>query len=146
MVAARKASKMRGVKLCVIALITPLLFSCGVKLEEDAAHGVMKNIYAARKKGSFYKEFRYYDKNSFKIVPFNDVVMTLQTIVGGAGRFKSAKHLSTRISRRNQINEGLISYMVLAYQVQYAHLELTESYYFLASDEKPRLVYMTLQF
>jgi hypothetical protein len=127
-------------------LLASLLFSCGVKLEEDAAHGVMKNIYAARKKGSFYKEFRHYDKDSFKIVPFNDVVITLKTVVGGAGRFKSAKHLSTRISRRNQINEGLISYMLLTYQVKYTNLELTESYYFLASDEKPRLVYMTLQF
>jgi hypothetical protein len=137
---------MKGINVFLLIILTLLLFSCGVKLEEDAAHGVMGKIYAARKKGSFYKEFRYYDKESFKIVPFNDVVITLKTVVGGAGRFKSAKHLSTKISRRNQINEGLISYMVLTYKVKYARLELTESYYFLGSDEKPRLVYMTLQF
>lgn len=138
--------KMKAVRLLLLVMLIPFISSCGVKLEEDAAHNVMKKIYEARKKGSFYKEFRYYDKKSFKIVPFNDVVITLQTVVGGAGRFKSAKHLSTRVSRRNQINEGLISYMVLTYQVKYSHLELTEAYYFLASDEKPRLVYMTLQF
>jgi len=137
---------MKAVRLLLFVMLIPFISSCGVKLEEDAAHNVMKKIYEARKKGSFYKEFRYYDKESFKIVPFNDVVITLQTVVGGAGRFKSAKHLSTRISRRNQINEGLISYMVLTYQVKYSRLELTEAYYFLASDEKPRLVYMTLQF
>lgn len=138
--------KIKGINIFLLAFLIPLLSSCGVKLEEDAAHSVMKNIYAARKKGSFYKEFRYYDKESFKTVPFNDIAITLKTVVGGAGRFKSAKHLSTRISRRNQINEGLMSYMVLTYQVKYTHLELTESYYFLGSDEKPRLVYMTLQF
>ena len=137
---------MKGINILVLLVLLPLLSSCGVKLEEESAHTVMKNIYAARKKGSFYKEFRYYDKESFKIVPFNDVAITLKTVVGGAGRFRSAKHLSTRISRRNQINEGLISYMVLTYQVKYSHLELTEAYYFLGSDEKPRLVYMTLQF
>jgi hypothetical protein len=137
---------MKGINFFLLMFLIPSLFSCGVKLEENSAHDVMKNIYAARKKGSLYNEFRYYDKKSFKIVPFNDVSITLQAVVDGAGRFKSAKHLSTRIARRNQIKEGLISYMVLTYQVKYAHLELTEAYYFLASDEKPRLVYMTLQF
>ena len=137
---------MKRIKLVFFVSIFTLLFSCGVKLEEDSAHEVMKSIYEARKKGSFYKEFRYYDKESFKIVPFNDVAITLKTVVGGAGRFRSAKHLSTRISRRNQINEGLISYMVLTYQVKYSNPDLTEAYYFLGGDEKPRLVYMTLQF
>lgn len=137
---------MKIVNYSLVGLTMLMMSACGVNLDEDLAHEVMKNIYDARKKGSIYKEFKFYDKELFKIVPFNDVAMTLEMVVGGAGKFKSAKHLSTKISRRNQINEGLISYMVLSYHVEYARLSLTESYYFLASSEEPKLVYMTLQF
>jgi hypothetical protein len=137
---------MKWAKLSLVCCLALALFSCGTKLDENLAHGVMKKIYEARKKGSFYKEFRYYDKESFKIVPFNDVAITLKTVVGSAGRFEKANHLSTKVVRRNQISEGLISYMVITYEVEYARLSLTESYYFLASSEKPSLVYMTLQF
>jgi len=137
---------MKWVKCLVICCLSLFIVSCGVNLDEDLAHGVMKKIYEARKKGSFYKEFKLYDKKYFKIVPFNDVAITLKAVVGGAGRFKKAQHLRTKVERRNQISEGLISYMVLTYEVEYTRFSLTESYYFLASSEKPKLVYMTLQF
>jgi hypothetical protein len=137
---------MKWAKLSLVCCLALALVSCGTKLDENLAHGLMKKIYEARKKGSFYKEFRYYDKESFKIVPFNDVAITLKTVVSGAGRFKKASHVSTKIERRNQIREGLVSYVVLTYDVEYSRFSLTESYYFLASSEKPKLVYMTLQF
>ncbi|MFT6102274.1 MAG: hypothetical protein ACJA2B_000716 [Candidatus Endobugula sp.] len=137
---------MKCVKCLVICCLSLLLVSCGVNIDEDLAHGVMKKIYDARKKGSFHKEFKLYDKESFKIVPFNDVAITLKAVVGGAGRFKKASHVSTKIERRNQIREGLVSYMVLTYNVEYSRFSLSESYYFLGSSEKPIIVYMTLQF
>lgn len=133
-------------KRLLIFLIVPYLTACGVKIDEEQAYSVMNNIYEARKKGSFYKEFKQYDKENFKIVPFDDVAITLKTVVGGAGQFLLAKHVSTRTVRRNQISEGLITYVVFTYEVKYSRLSLTESYYFLASSEKPSLVYMTLQF
>lgn len=133
-------------KRLIVLFITSWLIACGVNLDKERAYGVMDNIYEARKRGSFYKEFKNYDKDGFKIVPFHDVATTLRTVVGGAGQFLSAKHISTRTVRRNQISEGLISYVVFTYEVKYSRISLTESYFFLASSEKPKLVYMTLQF
>ncbi|MGS2718334.1 hypothetical protein ACVBE9_09195 [Eionea flava] len=130
----------------LLLIIVPGLVSCGVNLDEEKAYGVMDNVYEARKRGSFYKEFKNYDKDEFKIVPFEDVAITLKTVIGGAGQFLLAKHISTRTVRRNQISEGLISYVVFTYEVKYSRLSLTESYFFLASSETPKLVYMTLQF
>jgi hypothetical protein len=131
----------------VVALtILTGVMSCGMKLEEESANYVMENIFKARKSGSFYKEFSFYAKTEFKIVPFDDIESTLRTVVGGAGRFKKAKYLSTKKSRRNQIGEGLIAYMVLSYEVSYTHATIIESYYFLGDSETPKLVYMTLQF
>jgi len=130
----------------IFALIVVTLVACGVKLDKNLAYGVMEKIYEARKKGSFYEEFSNYDKDSFKLVPFDDIAVTLKAVVGSAGRFKKANHKSTKVIRRNQISEGLIRYVVLTYEVEYARLSTTESYYFLASSEKPSLVYMTLQF
>ena len=131
--------------LWALLLVLPLS-GCGIKLNEDSAHGVMEKIYIARKKGSFYKEFTYYAKADFKIVPFEEVESTLRTVIGGAGRFKSATLMSAKVSRRNQLGKGLVSYLVLTYEATYGHLVLHESYYFLGSSEIPKLVYMTLQF
>ncbi len=134
--------------LLMMLLVFPVVVigGCGVKLEERAIDPFMEQLYKARKSGSFYKEFTLYAKNDFKIVPFDEVENTLRLVVGGAGRFKKAKHLHTKISRRNQLGEGFISYMVATYEVTYSNTTLTESYFFLASEEKPKLVYMTLQF
>ena len=133
-------------KCFFVFMLSSALFSCSVKLNEDSAHLLMEKIYKERKVGSFYKEFKYYAKDEFKIVPFDEIEQSLRSVVGGAGRFKSAKHLKTKVSRRNQIGEGLISYVVLTYEAKYANMSLEESYYFLGSSEIPKLVYLTLQF
>lgn len=133
-------------KTVFLLVVISLLLGCGVKLKEESAHHVMGKLYEARKKGSFYKEFTLYAKDEFKMVPFDEVESTLRTVVGGSGRFKSAKHISTKISRRNQLGEGLISYMVLTYEATYTNATLTEAYYFLGDSKIPKLVYMTLQY
>ena len=137
---------LRFLLIALLALSTLFLSACGVKLDESAIEPFMEQLYKARKTGSFYKEFTLYAKDDFKIVPFEEVENTLRLVVGGSGRFKKARHIHTKISRRNQLGEGLISYVVATYEVTYSNTTLTESYFFLASEEKPKLVYMTLQF
>ena len=105
----------------------------------------MEKIYKARKKGSVRAELKHYAKNDFKIVPFEEVQGTLYTVMERAGRLKSIKPLKTRTQRRNQLGEGLITYMILSYEVTYSNMTLLENYYFLGSSKKPKLVYMTLQ-
>lgn len=132
--------------LLVLMIAMVSIIGCGVKLEESQVHAVMEKLYKARKRGSFYKEFKLYSKEDFKIVPFEEVETTLRLVVTGAGDFKKAKHLHTKVSRRNQLGEGLINYLVATYEVVYSNETLIESYFFLASEETPKLVYMTLQF
>jgi len=133
------------IRCALLIMLFSSLMSCGVKISEDSAHALMEKIYKARKSGSFYKEFSYYAKKDFKIVPFIEVEHTLRTVIGSAGRFKSAKHLKTKTSRRNQIGEGLISYMVLSYEATYSKMTIEETYYFLGSSKTPKIVYLTQQ-
>lgn len=128
-----------------IVLFSLSLIACGVKVQEKDAKAVMEKIYKARKKSSIRSELKYYAKKDFKIVPFDEVASTLYSVIGGAGRLKSIKPLKTRTQRRNQLGEGLINYMILFYEVTYSNMTLLESYYFLGSSKKPKLVYMTLQ-
>ncbi|MFT5116730.1 MAG: hypothetical protein ACI9NY_000253 [Kiritimatiellia bacterium] len=136
--------KIRALLLILSTIV--FLTSCGVKVKEKSAHYLMEKVYQARKSRNFRQEFSLYAKKDFKIVPFEDIEYSLRAVVSGAGRFKSAKHLSTNISRRNQLGEGLVKYMVLSYEATYAHVTINESYYFLGESETPKIVYMTLQF
>ncbi|ODS24117.1 hypothetical protein AB835_05130 [Candidatus Endobugula sertula] len=129
-----------------LLLITFPLLNCSVKLDESNARKLMEDVFKARKAGSFRKEFTLYAKEDFEIVPFEEVSGTLQTIVASAGRFKSAKHRQTKISRRNQLGKGLVNYVVLTYLVTYSNMQLEESYYFVGESTVPKLVYLTLQY
>ncbi|MGH1487370.1 MAG: hypothetical protein ACRBCI_14240 [Cellvibrionaceae bacterium] len=131
--------------LCLMLVLTLPLVGCGVKVQEKDAKAVMDAIYKARKKGSIASELKHYAKKDFKIVPFVEVESSLYSIIGSAGRLKSVKPLKVRTQRRNQLGEGLITYMILSYEATYSNMTLLESYYFLGSSEKPKLVYMTLQ-
>ena len=122
-----------------------LLTSCAVKVDEDQAHMLMEKIYKARKDGSFYKEFTLYAQDEFAIVPFAEVANTLRTVIGSAGRFISAKHLHTKVSRRNQLGKGLVSYLVLTFAVKYSNRVMEEAYYFAGDSTLPKIVYITLQ-
>ncbi len=133
---------------CAIGLALLLLsgvVSCGIKVQEQDAKRVMKAIYKARKNSDITKELRYYAKKDFKIVPFDEVKGRLQAILGRAGQLKKVKALETKTQRRNQLGDGLVTYMILSYKVTYTNMTLEESYYFLGSSKQPRLVYMTLQ-
>lgn len=129
-----------------LLVLTLPLASCGIKLNEENAHRLMEKIYKARKSGSFYKEFKLYAQHDFEIVPFEEVEGTMRTIIGRAGRFKSAKLLSEKVSRRNQLGKGLVKYLVLTYEATYSNLVLEESYYFQGESKIPKMVYVTLQF
>ncbi len=129
-----------------LALLLMLgVVSCGVKVQEQDAKRVMKVIYKARKNSDITKELKYYAKKDFKIVPFDEVKGRLQAVLARAGRLKKVKALETKTQRRNQLGDGLVTYMILSYKVTYTNMTLEESYYFLGSSKKPKLVYMTLQ-
>lgn len=132
---------------CIILLsvILSQLLSCSVKVQEDDAEKVMQKIFKARKQGSIASELKHYDKQAFKIVPFDEVVATLYSIIGSAGDLKKIRPLKSKIQKRNQLGKGLTQYLVLSYEVTYTHLTLLESYYFYGDSETPKLVYMTLQ-
>lgn len=131
--------------ILLIAIFFSGLVSCSVKVKEDDAEKVMQKIFKARKQGSIASELRHYDKNGFKIVPFEEVVATLYSVIGSAGELKKIKPLKSKVQKRNQLGKGLTQYLVLSYEVNYEHLSLLESYYFYGDSEKPKLVYMTLQ-
>jgi hypothetical protein len=130
---------------CLALVLSLSLSGCGVKVSEEDASAVMQKIYKARKKGNIASELRHYAKDDFKIVPFAEVESSLYTILGRAGRLKSIKPLNVKSQRRNQLGEGLVTYLVFTYEVTYSNMTLLETYYFLGSSEKPKLVYMTLQ-
>lgn len=121
------------------------LTGCSVKVQEEDARAVMDLIYKARKTGNIAGELRYYARKDFKIVPFAEVESTLYNVVGGAGRLKNVKPLGAKTQKRNQLGDGLVTYLVLSYEVTYSNMTLLENYFFLGSSEKPKLVYMTLQ-
>lgn len=132
----------------VLGLIFCLLVSvvsCGVKVKEEDAEGVMQAIYKARKMGNITSELKHYAKKEFKIVPFADIESSLYSVIGSAGRLKKVKPLKPKVQKRNQLGKGLTSYLVLSYEVTYTHITLLESYYFYGDSEKPKLVYLTLQ-
>lgn len=132
----------------VLVLIFCLLVnavSCGVKVKEEDAEGVMQAIYKARKMGNIASELKHYAKKEFEIVPFEDIESTLYSIIGSAGRLKKVKLLKSKVQKRNQLGKGVTTYLVLSYEVTYTHLTLLESYYFYGASEKPKLVYLTLQ-
>lgn len=133
--------KVLALILCLLASVV----SCGVKVQEVDAEQVMQGIYKARKAGSIASELKYYAKEEFKIVPFDEIEASLYSVVGSAGRLKKVKPLKPKVQKRNQLGKGLTSYLVLSYEVTYTHLTLLESYYFYGDSEKPKLVYLTLQ-
>lgn len=132
--------------LLYLMLILPLLLpGCGVKLDEDRAQALMDQVYKARKQGSITRELRYYAKDDFEIVDYDEVRDSLIHIMARTGSVKSIKPLKSKIQNRNQLGKGMVKYLLLSYEVTYENMTLLETYYFLANSEEPKLVYMTLQ-
>lgn len=132
-------------RLPILLALAGLLFCCSIKVSEEAAQVVMDQIYKERKRGNIAGELRYYAREDFKIVPFEEVEGTLYAVIGRAGKLKSIKPLKHRTQQRNQLGKGLVKYLIMSYEVTYTNMTLLESYYFYGDSEKPKLVYMTLQ-
>jgi hypothetical protein len=132
-------------KIAPLLVLTLLTLSCGVKVQEEDAQVYMNAIYKERKRGNIAGELRFYAKKDFKIVPFEEIESSLYTIIGRAGHLKKIKALKPKTQKRNQLGEGLVTYLIMSYEVEYSNMTLLESYYFLGSSEKPKLVYVTLQ-
>jgi hypothetical protein len=132
-------------KIFALLIIGCLVAACGVKVQEEDAQKYMNAIYKERKRGNIAGELRYYAKKDFKIVPFDEIESSLYSILGTAGYLKKVNKLKARTQKRNQLGKGMVTYLILSYEVEYSNMTLLESYYFYGPSEKPKLVYVTLQ-
>lgn len=128
-----------------LIVVTLSLTGCGVKLDEYHAKIVMENIFKARQSGDLKEELKYYAENDFTIVSFKELEKKLNTILPSNGQYLSRKHIGTRNKNETQLGQGIVKYVLVAYQVTYSKVQLIETYYFLASSEAPKLVYATFQ-
>ncbi len=129
--------------LLLIITITTTLSGCSVKVKEADAKRVMQAIYKTRKSGNIGSEFKYYAKKDFKIVTFEQAEKRFFATMDRAGNLQKVRPLKAEIQNRNQLNEGLVKYLVLSYEASYANLTLYEYYYFHGDSKKPKLVYFT---
>lgn len=121
------------------------LNGCGIKIDEKDAQSHIQAIYKVRKSGNVSRELTYYAKDDFTMVPFEQMKTRLYNVVGRAGRLKKVKPLTSKTQNRNQLGKGTVRYLILSYEAVYAKMTIIESYYFLGSSEKPKLVYMTFE-
>ena len=128
-----------------ILALSLFLPACGIKVKEPEAQAVMRAIFKARKSGNVDRELRYYAKKEFNIVPYSVIEEKVQNLNGHTGNLQKVTLLKTRIENRNELGKGLMKYMILSYNVKYSRMTLTESYYFLGSSAKPKLVYVSFQ-
>lgn len=128
-----------------LIVVTLSVAGCGVKLDEYRAKIVMENIFKARQKGDLKEELKYYAEKHFTIVSFGELEKKLNKILPNNGQYLSRKHIGTRNKNESQLGQGLVKYVLVAYQVTYSKVQLIETYYFLANSEAPKLVYATFQ-